>query len=31
MTLWHDMWPEISVLLFVVAWAAVIAGVMLTP
>ncbi len=30
MTLWHDMWPEISVLLFLLAWAAVIAGFMLT-
>ena len=30
-TLWHDMWPEISVLLFLLAWAAVIAGFMLTP
>ena len=26
MTVWHDMWPEISVLIFLLAWAAVITG-----
>lgn len=29
-TLWHDMWPEISVLLFLLAWGVVVAGFMLT-
>ena len=28
--LWHDMWPEISVLLYLLGWAGVLGGFMLT-